>query len=174
MKKSERFVEYLEGLREDRGAMAALRRTLAFDPGELGDTRAYRYVEPFVQDEEGWRWQAYYLVAGLYALHPDGEKLSLAEALSQVWHEEDRPRSLEERFLALLDADSDQLPDRLRRVVSYLKAKRKGVNYQRLLEDLLGWFNPGRRVQRRWAREFYRAAQIAPAESEEMQEEVQP
>ncbi|MDR7556563.1 MAG: type I-E CRISPR-associated protein Cse2/CasB [Armatimonadota bacterium] len=173
MKKSERFVAYLEDLRKDRGAMAALRRILAFNPGEWGDARAYRYVEPFVQDEDGWRWQAYYLVAGLYALHPDGEKPSLAEAVSQVWQEEDRPPSLEGRFLALLDADSDQLPDRLRRVVAYLKSKRKGVNYQRLLEDLLGWFSPDRRVQRRWAREFYRSAEIAPAESEETQVEVQ-
>ncbi len=174
MEKSERFVKYLEGIREDRGAMAALRRTLAFGPGELGHTRAYRYVEPFVQHEEGWPRQAYYLVAGLFALHPDGENASVAEALSRVWQQEDRPPSLERRFLALLDADADQLPDRMRRIVTYLRSKRQGLDYQRLLEDLLGWFSRNRRVQLRWAREFYRSAEAVRESSEEAHVEVQP
>ena len=174
MKKPERFVEYLEGIREDRGAMAALRRTLAFGPEELGYTRAYRYVEPFVQHEEGWPRRAYYLVAGLFALHPDSEDVSLAEARSRVWQQENRPPSLERRFLALLDADADQLPHQMRRIIAYLRSKRQGLNYQRLLEDLLDWFGRKRWIQLRWAREFYRSAEAVGESSEEAHVEVQP
>jgi CRISPR system Cascade subunit CasB len=151
--KTQAFIEHLRRLRTDRGAMAVLRRSLAADPE---DVRAYRYVEPFVSDESGWRRRAYYLVAGLFALHPEESGSTLAEVLGDLWRRDGQRSGLERRFHALLEADPDQLPDRLRRVVAYIASKRAGgLNYVRLLEDLLRWYRPSGRVRQRWAREFY-------------------
>jgi CRISPR system Cascade subunit CasB len=157
--KPERFIRHLQELKEDRGAMAALRRILASEPGHPVDARAYRYVEPFVEEEIEWQRAMYYLVAGLFALHPQQSEQTLPEALSDLWRQDNQRPSTERRFLALLDSDADQLPDRLRRVVAYLRSKNKGLDYERLLSDLLQWRRPDRRVQQRWAQEFYRTSQ---------------
>lgn len=147
------FLDWLEKLKEQKAwtpARAALRRSLAFDPGAYPP--AMPYVEPFVR-EEGWAREAHYLVAALYALK-DGEhqeERTLARALREAM-EARGSDSLEGRFQALLDADRDQLPFRLRQAVSLVEG---GLDFARLLEDLLYWFHPERWVQARWAKEFY-------------------
>ncbi|MCL6649912.1 MAG: type I-E CRISPR-associated protein Cse2/CasB [Chloroflexi bacterium] len=155
-----KFIQHLRELRDDRGAMAALKRSLAFNADELGDVRAYRYVEPFVQGESEWRRHVYYLVAGLYALHSEEGEQSLAEVLSDLWQREQQLRSLESHFRSLLESDPDQLPDRLRRIVTYVRSKGASLNYERLLGDLLHWKSQNRWVQQRWARQFYRGVQV--------------
>jgi len=157
-----RFVEWLEGLKEQKAwtaARAALRRSLAFNPGTYPP--AMPYVEPFVK-EEGWGREAHYLVAALYALkdgtHQEGR--TLARALRE---KAQTSESVERRFLALLDADRDQIAFRLRQAVGLSEG---GLDFAQLLNDLLRWFAPERRVQTRWATEFYGAA------SEEAKKEV--
>lgn len=161
------FVGWLESLKRGRTwppARAALRRSLAFDPGTYPP--AMPYVEPFVK-EEGWRREAHYLVAGLYALkdgaHQEGQ--SLAQALSGAGQRRDS-QSAEKRFLALLDADRDQIAFRLRQAVGLAEG---ALDFGRLLDDLLHWFDPDRKVQARWAREFYRVEKVDkdPKEVEE-------
>ena len=63
------FIDWLEKLNaKDTKVRAVLRRSLAFTPGTFPG--AYPYVEPFLKDEENlWRRQVYYLVAGLWAQH---------------------------------------------------------------------------------------------------------
>jgi CRISPR system Cascade subunit CasB len=170
--KPTKFIQHLRELRGDRGAMAALRRSLAFTSDELGDVRACRYVEPFVQGESEWGRHVYYLVAGLYALHPEEGEQSLAKVLSDLWQRNQQPQSLELRFRSLLESDPDQLPDRLRRIVTYVRSKGAPLNYERLLADLLNWQSQDRRVQRRWAHQFYRAAQVGEEERIETRAEV--
>jgi CRISPR system Cascade subunit CasB len=147
---AERFIKHLSEL--DRGARAELRRSLSFEPGQ--HVPAFRYVERFASDD-GWRRNAYYLTAGLYALHPEdagGRNFGGSVADLQRIHQSD---STETRFLALLDADPDQLPYRLRQMVSLVKSQSVSVNWSQLLDDLFWWGHPERRVQRRWARAFY-------------------
>lgn len=158
------FLEWLEKLKEQKAwtpARAALRRSLAFDPGTYPP--AMRYVEPFVQ-EEGWAREAHYLVAGLYALkdgvHQEGR--TLAQALREAMKER-KSESIEKRFLALLDADRDQIAFRLRQAVGLVEG---GMDFARLLDDLLGWFHPDRRAQARWAGEFYREEKAEEAAQE--------
>lgn len=151
-----RFVEWMESLKAQRAwtpARVALRRSVAFDPGTY--LPAMPYVEPFVQGLDGWKREAYYLVAGLYALkdgaHEEGRTLARALREAQLARRSD---SLEKRFLALLDADRDQIAHRLRQAVGLVEG---GLDFGQLLEDLLRWFNAGKPVQARWAREFYGA-----------------
>ena len=154
MSRAAAFIEHLQDLKAKKAwvpARAALRRSLAFDPGSYPP--AIPYVESFVR-EDGWRRQALYLVAALYALkdgdHQEGR--TLATALRE---KASKSASIEKRFLALLDADRDQIVFRLRHAVALVQG---GLDFSRLLEDLWWWFDSERRTQARWAREFYSPA----------------
>lgn len=151
----EEFINYLNKLKEQKvwtRVRAALRRSLAFEPGAY--PAAFPFVEPWVAEQEGWRREVVYLVAGLYALK-DGahvDQRSLAQALREAM-EARGSGSIEKRFLALLDADRDQIPHRLRQAVGLVEG---GLDFVKLLRDLRYWFDdPRRHVQSRWARDFY-------------------
>lgn len=160
---AESFVAYLEGLAErDRGALAALRRSLGFAPGSY--PAAYPYVERFVpddgQDQDALR-QALYLVAGLYASHPQHRAgLSLARSLGLLMQARQSP-SIEKRFITLLATDADGMPELLRQIVTLLAADGHALDYAALHADLVLWFKPWAiesrdRMRQRWARDFYR------------------
>lgn len=163
---AERFINHLTRLKEtDRGALAALRHSLAFDPGD--DPRAYPFVERWVGGDchpRAARRLALYAVAGLFAAHPLGHARSLAGALGQMLRDKERP-SLELRFRALLEADADGLMAHLRQAVSLVATEGLGYDHAALLCDLGTLLDdraePGWRddVRRRWARQFYSALQ---------------
>jgi CRISPR system Cascade subunit CasB len=161
------FIEHLQRLHElDRGAMAALRHSLAFAPGD--DPKAYPYVERYVGANAhslDARRLARYAVAGLFAMHPRSQACSLASALGQLMADKQRP-SLELRFIALLDADADGLMQHLRQAIHLLAAADLGFDYARLLRDLSIALDrgphpePRDQLRRQWARDFYRAVEI--------------
>lgn len=159
------FVHYLQRLSEDRGAIATLRHSLAFPPGDY--PRAYPFVERFVSrdgHERDARRLARYAVAGLFAANPLTSSRSLAAALGQLMRDKQRP-SLEKRFVALLEADADGVMDHLRQAVSLLAADGMGYDHAALLLDLevaldpRAWPERKDRLKRRWAIDFYRALQ---------------
>lgn len=163
---NERFIAYLNGLSvKDRGAMAVLRRSLAFPPGAYPP--AFPIVERFINrdaHERDSRRLACYAVAGLFARHPSLRAQTLAAALGELMRAKDSA-SIEHRFVALLGADAENVNDYLRQIVSLLAASDIGFDYVRLLKDLTLWMNPAidpdRRdnVRQSWARDFYRAVQ---------------
>lgn len=151
------FIQWLEGLNEkDTKVRAVLRRSLAFDPGT--HVPAFPYVEPFVGNADNpRRREALYLVAGLWATHfRDSEKgspmpLGKACAAHQI---ASGSTNTERRFIALLDADRDQLPHRLRQMIALLKDQ--AIDFDALLNGLLYWDDDQKRTQHTWARDFYR------------------
>lgn len=151
------FVAWLQKLNTgDTKVRAVLRRSLAFDPGSY--IPAYPYVEPFIKDEANpWRRQVYYLVAGLWAVHwregPPGHPVSLAKACA-AYQRATGSASTEARFINMLDADSTQLPHRLRQMISLLKDQ--DIDFDALLTGLLNWDDDLKRTQYAWAREYYR------------------
>jgi CRISPR system Cascade subunit CasB len=154
------FIEWLEGMAEkDTRVRAVLRRSLAFDPGEYPP--AYPYVEPFLKDEgNSWRREMFYLVAGLWAAHwaagRTGAPMSLGKACA-TYQSAKNSSSTERRFIALLDADGEQLPHRLRQLIALLKEQT--IDFGVLLEKLLYWNDDRKRTQNAWARDFYRNLQ---------------
>lgn len=159
------YLDWLEEINErDSRVRAVLRRSLAFDPGTF--PAAYPYVEPFMpEDASVWRRQVHYLVAALWASHwkanREGAGVPIATAIARhamAHHTREqlnsRASSTERRFIALLDADTDELPYRLRQMVALLKEQR--VDFDALLNDLLRWQFSGKRTQNQWARQFYR------------------
>ena len=150
----EGFIERLGRLADpetgDTGAMSALRRSLAFEPGTYA--KSFPYVEPFVSGD-GWSRKALYLAAGLFAEHRKHQpNRPFARLLAEV-KQERGSESLEQRFLALLDADEDQIAYRLRQNVRL--ASEHPFDWVRFTKDLLNWFHPDRFVQIHWARAYF-------------------
>lgn len=165
---AERFIEHLIALRDkDRGALAALRHSLAFAPGAY--PKAFPHVERFVgvdRHELDPRRLALYAVAGLFARHPLQRPQSFATAFGELMCRRSEPqkpnKSIEGRFVALLGADAENVLDYLRQIASLLASSEIGLDYAKLLDDLTVWMNPNTdhdRLRQRWARDFYRAAQ---------------
>ncbi len=159
------FIESLARLRQDRAALAALRRGLGKAPGEQASL--FPYVMPYVgRDAPRYREVAYMLVAPLFALHPDadGHEVSLPTALARVARETESP-SIEGRFVALLNCHPDDLGEHLRHAVSLAKSKGITLDWDDLMSAVLGWGHEDRWVQRRWARDFWAHQESAASES---------
>jgi CRISPR system Cascade subunit CasB len=172
---SKSFIRYLQTLKEcDKGALAVLRHSLAFEPGTY--PKAFPCVERFAGEathEHDARRLALYAVAALFARHPHhAENKSFAAAFGELMRRRESD-SIERRFVALLGADAENIVDYLRQATSLLAAEDIGYDYARLLEDLSSWMNPIK-VEKRdnsrqhWARDFYRAIQ-SPTQSTEPQ-----
>lgn len=167
------FIEWLESMNErDTRVRAVLRRSMAFDPGAFPP--AYPYVEPFVTDEtNSWRREVHYLVAGLWAAHWRESRAGLPMPIGKACASHQMASgstSTEGRFVALLDADTDQLPHRLRQIISLLKEQ--PIDFEDLLKGLLYWSDDQKRTQNTWARDFYRNAQQTDRERTIQKEEI--
>ena len=157
------FIRYLQKLEADnnRGALASLRRGLGQPPGTVADM--YRYVEPFLGGmESGARFKesAFYLVAALFALHPQSTDSGDMGKHMAAARTEAGSDALERRFTALLAAHPDDLPEYLRQAVSFLKSKDVPIHWDELLHDLQGWGREDRSVQKKWARSFWGGRQL--------------
>lgn len=151
----DRFVAHILSL--NAGAMAALRRSLAFKPGTWPGV--FSYVEPWTATSSRWVREATYLVAGLMALSRADRTYRDLGAAARALVSATESRSVEARFLTLLDADPDQLPHRLRQMVTLMNSQRVAPDWARLRRDLIRWRSEERWVQQRWARSFYSAAE---------------
>lgn len=178
----------------ERGPLAELRRSLSFGPGEGRNGQSY-FLTGLIYEHlpewyrGGWGFQAAFLVAGLYSLverpHSDAgtedkkedasetakpEKRqfrNLGQDLGRLYRDQGERASTEKRFLALLDADEEQLSDRLRQAVTLLNAGDIRPNWAQLLNDVLSWNQPERRnrVRDRWARAFYQPGTAATSDT---------
>jgi len=155
MEKEYPFVNYLEGRREDRGMLAALRRGLGRPPGTA--TEMYRYVVPWLSaDAPPWQENAYYVIAALFAYHPAaGGHGNMGGHFARARQQSGDDTALERRFTALLAAHPDDLDFYLRQAISFLKSKEIPVDWNQLLRDVFQWGHPDRYVQQQWARAFW-------------------
>ncbi|GAB4535579.1 MAG: hypothetical protein Fur0018_25950 [Anaerolineales bacterium] len=167
---SQRFVAYLQSLAEkqERGALAALRRGLGQPPGQAPEM--YPYVIPYLPaglHPEGEA--ACYLLASLFAFHPESAaKGNMGDHMAAAARQSPNSEAIERRFTVLLNAHPDDLPAYLRQTVSFLKAKGVPVNWEQLLRDLLYWAHPdyGPQIRKRWANAFWgRPQETAESES---------
>jgi CRISPR system Cascade subunit CasB len=155
------FIDYLYTLakKEDRGALATLRRGLGQPPGTV--TEMFRYVIPHLPNDRRQE-RACFLIAPLFALHPKiAESGNMGAHLART-RTEAGEEALERRFTALLSAHADDLAEYLRQAVSFLKSKEEiPVNWNQLFWDILNWDDEDRRVQKEWARAFWSRPQPA-------------
>jgi CRISPR system Cascade subunit CasB len=98
--------------------------------------------------------ETYFLVATLFPLADGGGSGNLGASLFQA-RDPKYAQGLDRRVEVLLDADRGQLSFRLRQTIRFLYSRGVPVNWTRLLQDLLRWEQPERRVQESWAREYF-------------------
>jgi CRISPR system Cascade subunit CasB len=178
--REERFVNYLARLAaaENRAALAALRRGLGKRPGETADPLPYvlPWVPEGVSAAEETRW---FLVASLFALHPVGwtsppdrrQLTNLGASLALLARENESGRAgVERRFVALLNAHYEDLPEHLRHIVALLRTHGVPVDWAQLLRDFRYWGAERRTVQRNWARAFWRGLGAEMATEEPVSE----
>lgn len=146
------LVKSLERLRsqEDRAALAKLRRGLG---KKMGTADMYPYVVPHLPDAPN-EHEMYFLVASLFAFHP--APAPRGTTMGKVFRDLHEGRiSVETRFLNLLAADSDDLGGYLRQAISLARSRKVPVDYHQLLHDIRWWNDQNRRVQLRWAKDFW-------------------
>ena len=177
-----RLVEHLNSLvtTQNLGALALLRRGLGRRPGETPElfTQVLPYLAPSEAMNTAQREReedAALLVASLYAFWHQGkatprpaQKVSLGAAFLQL-AKKSGSDSIEPRFVALLKASHERLPDHLRHAIALLKAQDIPLDWALLLRDLSQWDEANRRAQhpvrRRWARDFWERARMPEDEA---------
>ena len=167
MENPERFIQYLEHLRDkqDRAALAALRAGADREPGTVASM--YPYVAPWTFTNTPWRDAGLYAVAALFALHPTaGGRGDFGSTLRRARKDQQPDAGIERRFQQLLEADVEQLPRLLFQLVTLLKSRGVPVNWHQLLRDYWGWNHPSGYVQRRWAASYWRAYSADDAEND--------
>jgi CRISPR type I-E-associated protein CasB/Cse2 len=161
------FVDYLESLKEDRAAMAALRRGLGYTADDApAETR--RIIEPRLSQTTSPSWErACYLVGPLFAFHPESTGSGdMGAHLRAIRGDDPNETAVERRFTQLLAAHPDDLADYLRQAVSLLKSKDQPINWRVLFQHICNWDHPTGYVQKTWARSFWRASFDKPADDQ--------
>lgn len=160
------FVQRLKELKErDRGGMAILRRnageTLSTSRGAAAVF--YRLLPPGVAQVQE---EVFFLVATLYALNDRTHTGNFGQTMRDVKERSGRD-SIDLRMKVLLDSTFDriqgggELAYRLRQAVKLAASKDVGVNWPQLIADLSWWAGEQRRVQKAWARSYYRQTRAA-------------
>jgi CRISPR system Cascade subunit CasB len=141
---------------QDRAALAHLRRGLGRKPGDAMEM--YPYVGKYASEGVSKvQERAVFLTAALFAYYPDAPQ-NIGDLGSSVKRISEKSDSIERRFVALLDADADDLHYYLRQIIGLLKANDVPVNWERLFKDIRNWSSDSRYVQRKWARSFWGGA----------------
>ncbi len=153
------FISYLESVlkRDDRAVLAHLRRGLGKEPGTAMEM--FPYMARFVQNSYRSEENAIFMVASLFGLYPtyswksdEKGRNNLGKSMSFL---KDDSGSIEKRFVALLNADEEDLPNHLRQIISLLKSKEAPINWHKLLRDIKQWNRSDRKIQREWAKGFW-------------------
>ena len=151
--------------RKNLAAMGALRRGLGRAPGAT--PQMYPYVAPYLPPEARPEEEdAYFLIAALFAWHQidwapgEGRKgVETNFGASFRWLADTMgSEGIERRFVALLGAQREDLPEHLRHAVGLLRSKGIAVNWVQLLRDVLRWEQAERVVQSAWARTYWQAS----------------
>lgn len=151
------FVKSLEKLsfNNDRAALAKLRRGLG---KKEGTPEMYRYVVPFLDPEKTYDIKRYFLIASLFAMHPNPTRgVSMGKVFTRMADlgANKKSKSIERRFEHLLSVDADDLDGHLRQAVSLAKSKGESIDFHQLFSDVKNWDHPEKYVQLRWARDFW-------------------
>ena len=150
------FITHLKDIarRDDRAALAALRRGLGMRPGNAAEM--HPHVARFLPTGP-WHWlhDCHYIIAALFALHPEPRGRGNMGDTMRLVSDRSGGESIEQRFVALLKCHRDDLFDHLRHAVSLAKNKEVPVNWEQLFRDMRYWDGDSQWVQRNWARSFW-------------------
>jgi len=152
-----RYLAFLHSLRdrEDRGALAALRRGLGKPPASVPET--FPLVIPRIpNDATKWEEELYFMIASLFAFYPSPEGEGDMGSVFRHIRSKTKSESVEKRFIALLRAHRDDLSDHLRHAVALAKSHDIPINWNELFVDLRKWNWASLVSQRKWAKSYWK------------------
>lgn len=155
--RAERLLERLEKLREDRGAMANLRR--GFSPAT--EDRAWPWIGRWCDLANPWQRTIHTAVAAAYASHPlpteDGNMGLVMRQIAQSNQEgENGLKTFAARFRRFLGCrTAEEVCQRLPGVIRAAAQRSIPVNYRQLFIDLCYWDRAPSRVKVRWAATYW-------------------
>ncbi len=156
--------EFLRNSAQDKSVLAALRQGII--PSR--EMRAWPYLAQFNGIGDNMQARTVRTVAGLFAHHPNNcakgnmgttcLTLCLRRGSEKPWEMVDFKRNramplgpVARRFCWMLDADREEICDRVIRIVLFAKSEGIPINYAQLEEDLTHW----PRARGYWARSFW-------------------
>ena len=152
------FIAALEQL--DAGGRARLKRNAGNTLADARNVhRAFFQSLPYTVGER--LHEDYFLIATLYPLANNRAGIgNLGDTMRHVRQARGgdtsgRANSLDRRFETLLDCEREHLPFRLRQAVRLAAASEQAIDWTQLLLDIIGWEQPERRIQLRWARSYF-------------------
>lgn len=165
--KNERIKKFIGHLRKlgaenspDRGALAELRSGLGKKPGSAA--RMHKHVVPYLGESKSHDDKWFYIVGALYGANPAyDENRTIGTCFKTLSSKSD---SISARFVALLESHSEDIHKHLAYAVGLFKSNKLGLNYYKLLSDLIWWDHPDRNTQNKWARDFYANLKRKPGE----------
>lgn len=158
MSAESRFIGYLKGLNkppQNRAALAHLRRGLGKPPKTAMEM--FPYLGRFLSHDTKPNYEnTVFIIAALFAYYPDAKHTSgnLGASLRELTESSD---SIEKRFVALLNAETEDLPYYLRQIIGLLKSNDIGVNWEKLFFGVQNWKNENLKetIQSQWAKQFW-------------------
>ncbi len=163
---------YLQGSPHARADLARLRRALGKPAGSIPEVWEFTVgAVPeslrWDRDEPSRAEQAAHAALTLFAMHQQSmpvpahiHGVSLGRAVGQLaTGGEQSADAVTRRFMAVATATSmDEALIHIRGLVAQLRSARRGFDYARLADDLVGLLNPERaeKVRLAWGRDFYR------------------
>ncbi len=162
-----KFISYLERLaeRDHRAALSDLAAELGRPPGST--IRSLRWLSRWTSHASPAEQARRHLVAALFAVHPQSATHgNVGHTVARVARARGLTPSLERRFVALLEADAQDVGHHLRSLVGLARAAGVPVAWAQLLADLRRWDDPLRRVQSEWARGLWASEALRGADEE--------
>lgn len=159
---AENFVKYLQGMADDRGKLATLRKGLIENQAQA----TWPLLSRFINFDRPYQINALQTIAGLFAHHPkhagSGNFGSLCHQLldtdekQKIAQGESGPIS--RHFQYALAANGAEIFPRVRRLVLRAKKDAIPVNYIQLIKDLLGWQSSYKkdRIKLAWGKAFWK------------------
>ncbi|QTL37747.1 type I-E CRISPR-associated protein Cse1/CasA [Pseudoalteromonas viridis] len=138
----------------NREILAALKKSL--DQQKSTHLAVMPYLAHLLSDDLT-RAETQAFVAGLFASHNTlyfSEKHQSFGKAWQICDGSERP-GMSFRFECLLEAKGEQLKQTLRQMVQILKSKDIAIDYRTLMEDLYHWDSDDKRIQLKWARDYW-------------------
>ena len=148
------LMERLSQLRDDRGAMADLRRGLS----QATEDRAWPWIARWCDITNDRQRRIYTVVAAAFAMHPEttdqGNMGTVMHAIAQCNQKgDDGLKSFEPHFRRFLNCHAaPEVCERLPGIVRRAKQQGIAIDYRQLFLDLCYW---GDRVKIRWAATFW-------------------
>lgn len=160
---TESFVQYLQGMKNDRGKLATLRKGLIVNQAHMTWPLLSRFIIKF---DDPYQIKAIQTVAGLFAHHQKNSVTAgnFGSLCHQLLDTDEKKKiakgesgSISRNFQYTLAANGDEIFARVKRLVLRAKRDEIPVNYFQLTEDLLYWNSYKKeRIKLAWGKEFWK------------------